>query len=79
MKFRSSQPASLEACPEQDRIHLPGKLVDSPDTTILDDFTGRVERQAVELAKGVDLVPVLPDIAILQCDMIRPIGTPTRG
>lgn len=48
---------------EQDRIHLPDKLIDSPNAVAFYDFTRRVEEQAVELAKSEDLFPVLADRA----------------
>src|SRR6266481_7732848 len=79
MKLRATQPAPFEARPEQDRIHLPGKLINSPDTVALYDLPGCVERQAVEFAKSVDFVPVFSDITVLQRDVIRPIGSPTRS
>src|SRR5260221_1285601 len=79
MKLASAQPASLEAIPKQNRIHLPGEFINSPDAAALDDFPGCVERQAVEFAKSVDFVPVLSDITVLQRDVIRPIGSPTRS
>ena len=61
MKLRAAQPAALEAIPEQDRIHLPGRLIDSPNAVAFYDFTRRVEGQAVELGESVDLIPVLAD------------------
>src|SRR5579883_2193410 len=76
MKLGAAQPASLEAIPEQDRIHLPGKFIDSPDAVVLNDFTSCVERQAVELAKCVNFIPMLADIAVLQGHVIRPVGAP---
>src|SRR5260221_14176008 len=79
MKLASAQPASLEAIPKQNRIHLPGEFINSPDAAALYDFPGCVERQAVEFAKSVDFVPVLSDITVLQRDVIRPIGSPTRS
>src|SRR5258708_29049323 len=76
MKLRATQPAPFEARPEQDRVHLPGKLINSPDTAAHYDLPGCVERQAVELAKSVDFVPVLSDITVFQRDVVRPVGSP---
>lgn len=61
VKLRPAEPASLEALPEQDRIHLPGKFINCPDAVVLNDFTSCVEGQAVEFAKGIDLIPMLSD------------------
>ena len=62
VKLRAVQPAAFEPVPEQDRIHLPGEFMDAPDAILLDDFAGRVERQAVEATHGIDLAPVFADI-----------------
>src|SRR5579864_8631466 len=73
VKLGAAQPAPPEAIPEQDRVHLPGKFIDSPDAVVLNDFTSCIERQAVELANSIDLIPMLADIAVLQGDAIRPV------
>src|SRR6185437_14370551 len=75
VKLRATQPAPFEARPEQDRVHLPGKFINSPDTAALYDLPGCVEWQAVEFAKSVDFVPVLSDITVLQRDVVRPVGS----
>src|ERR1700745_1511467 len=79
MKLRATQPTPFEARPEQDRVHLPGKFINSPDAAALYDLPGCVERQAVEFAKSVDFVPVLSDITVLQRDVVRPVGSPARS
>lgn len=40
-------------------------------------FAGRIKRDAVEFAKRVDLIPILPSVAILQCDVIGARGRPS--
>jgi hypothetical protein len=80
MKLRAAEPAALEAVPEQDCIHLPGELVHPPHAAILNDLTGRIERQTVQPTERVNFIPVLADITVLQRDMvlIRPsIWEPT--
>src|SRR6516165_159265 len=64
VKLGAVQPASLEAVPEQDRIHLPGELVNPPNAVVLNHFAGRIERQAVQPAECVNFIPVLRDIAV---------------
>ncbi len=59
VKLRATQPTAREAIPEQDGVHLPGELIDSPEAGILDDLAGRIERQAVELAQRVDLICIM--------------------
>src|SRR5882762_3841470 len=76
MELASAQPASLEAIPKQDRIHLPGEFIDPPYAVALDDFAGRIERQAVQFAEGIDLIPVFADVAVLKSDMVGAISAP---
>jgi hypothetical protein len=63
VKLRATQPAAFGPFPEQDRIHLPGELIDPPHAVILNDFAGRIERQAVQPAESIDLMPVFADVA----------------
>src|ERR1700731_4200027 len=76
MKFVAAQPAPLKPVPEQDGVHLPGELIDAPRATLLDLLAGCIERQAVELADGVNREPVLADVHILQLDMIGALRIP---
>ena len=73
MKLRATQPAPLEALPEQDRVHLPSELINPPHAVVLNHFAGRIEREAVQPAKGVDFIPVLTDLAIFEGDVVRPV------
>jgi len=80
MKLAAAQPASLEAIPKQDCIHLPGEFINPPYAVALDDFAGRIERQAVQPADGIDLVPMLADIAVLKSYVVGTISAPApRG
>src|SRR6185312_7265498 len=79
MKLRAAQPAALEARPEQNCVHLPRELINPPDTVVLYDFTRPVEWQAVQPAKGIDLVPVLANVPVFQGNVVRPIGAPARS
>lgn len=76
MKLASAQPASLEAIPKQDRIHPPGEFIDPPYAVVLDDFAGRIERQAVQPAESIDLIPVFADVAVLKSDVVGAISAP---
>ena len=79
MKLRATQPARLETVPEQDRIHLPGELINPPHALILDDFAGRIERQAVQPAESINLIPVFADVAVLKSDLVGAISALARS
>src|SRR5258706_2341747 len=79
MKLGATQPSAFEAVPEQDRIHLPSKLIDSPDAVILYYFACTVEWQAVELAKRVHLIPMLADVTVLESNMVRAVSSAARS
>jgi hypothetical protein len=76
MKLRAAQPASLEAIPKQDGVHLPRELIDLPHPVLLDGLAGRIEGQTVKFAQRVDFAPVGANVRIFQGDMIRSIGSP---
>jgi|ERR1700743_2845438 hypothetical protein len=78
MKLAAAHPASLEAIPKQDRIHLPGEFINPPHAVALNHFAGCIERQAVQPAEGIDLVPVFADVTILKSDVVGAIGAPAR-
>ena len=40
VEFRAAQPASLEAIPKQDRVHLPGEFIDAPGAAVADSLAG---------------------------------------
>jgi hypothetical protein len=65
----------LKRFPEQDRIHLPGELID-PHPLVLDGFAGRIEGQTVEFAQRVDFAPVGAIVGVFQGDVIGPVGSP---
>src|ERR1700722_15715129 len=69
-ELAAAQPASFKPIPELNRVHLPGELVDTPQATITNSLAGRIERNAVQLAQRVDFVPVRPDVAVLERDVI---------
>ncbi len=79
MKLASAQPASLEAIPKQDRIHLPGEFMDPPYAVALDDLAGRIQRQAVQTAESIDLILVFADVAVLKSDVVGAISAPARS
>ncbi|QND70831.1 hypothetical protein [Tardiphaga robiniae] len=66
MKLTAPQPSSLKAIQKQDGIHLPSELIHTPSAFVLDDLSGCIERQTVELADCVDLRPMLPDEHVLK-------------
>src|ERR1700686_4118460 len=76
MKLRAAQPASLEAIPKQDGVHLPRELIDLPHPVVLDGLAGRIEGQTVEFAQRVDFAPAGANVGVLQGDMIGPVGSP---
>src|SRR6516165_7774144 len=76
VKLRATQPAPLEAIPEQDGVHLPGELIDPPDTVVLNHLARRIERKAVQATERVNFIPVFPDVAVLQRNMVWPVGAP---
>src|SRR5450432_1515660 len=76
MKLRAAQPASLEAIPKQDGVHLPRELIDLPHPVLLDGLAGRIEGQTVEFAQRVDFAPAGANVGVLQGDMIGPVGSP---
>jgi hypothetical protein len=53
--------------------------MDPPHPVVLDGFTGRVERQTVDLTQPVDFVPVFANVHVLKRDMIGPVGAPARA
>src|SRR5258705_10623166 len=79
MELASAQPAPLEAIPKQNRIHLPGEFIDPPYAVALDDLAGRIERQAVQPAEGIDLIPVFADVAVLKSDVVGAISAPAQS
>src|SRR5258708_35468179 len=79
MKLASAQPASLEAIPKHNRIYLPGEFIDLPYAVVLDDFAGRIERQAVQPAESIDLITVFADVAVLKSDAVGAISAPARS
>jgi hypothetical protein len=48
---------SRAARDNETRIHLPGEFINPPYAVVLDDFAGRIERQAVQPAESFDLIP----------------------
>src|SRR5713101_8367454 len=74
MKLRAAQPATLEAIPKQDGVHLPSELIDLPHPVALDGFASRIERQTVEPAERGDFIPVSANVSVLQGNMVGPIG-----
>jgi hypothetical protein len=63
VKFASTQPAPIEPIPKHNRVHFPGELINASKPVFADLLAGRVERNAVELAERVDLIPVRADAA----------------
>jgi hypothetical protein len=76
VKFSPAQPAAFEPVPELHRIQLPFKFVHTPQTATTYFLTRRVERDGVELAQRVDLIPVRPNIAVLKRNMVRATQLP---
>lgn len=75
MKLCAAQPAALEAIPKQDRVHLPGELIDLPHSIALDGFAGRIEGQTVEFAQHIDFGPMGANVGVFQGDVIG-VGRP---
>jgi len=77
MKFGSTQPATLEPIPKQNRVHLPSELINAPKALIADLFARRIERNAVEFAERVDFVPMRADITVFERDVIEAARFPS--
>src|SRR5262249_41190991 len=54
------------------------ELVDPPHAVVLNHLASRIERQAVQPAERTDLIPVLADVTVFQCNMVWPVGAPAR-